>query len=758
MNPAEITPELIQRHGLTPEEYQRLVALLGRVPNRVELGLFSVMWSEHCSYKSSKVHLRKFPTAGAHVIQGPGENAGVVDIGDGMVAAFKIESHNHPSYIEPYQGAATGVGGILRDIFTMGARPVALLDALRFGPLDQPKNRYLFEGVVAGIAGYGNCVGVPTVGGDTSFSEIYSRNPLVNVFCLGIARRDRIFTGRAEGVGNVVIYVGSKTGRDGIHGATMASESFGPGSEERRPTVQVGDPFTEKLLLEACLEIMDRDLIVGIQDMGAAGLTSSSVEMAGRAGTGLELDLTCVPLREDGMTPYEILLSESQERMVMVAQPDRVEAILEVCRRWELDAAVIGRVTDDGRLRVLWHGAVAAEVPISALTDQAPVYERPIAIPNYLDQIQAVNLEALPVPRDLNRVLLELLATPSIGSKDWIYSQYDHMVRTNTIVGPGAGAAVIRVKETGRALALTVDGNSLYCLLNPYRGGMITVCEAARNLAVVGARPIALTNCLNFGNPERSDVMWQLALCIEGMADACNALGIPVVSGNVSLYNETAGISIYPTPIVGMVGLIDRPETHVGPHFHRAGDLIVLIGRNREDLGGTEYLRVIHGREAGIPPLIELELERAVHRGCVESIAAGIISTAQDCAEGGLAVALAECCIGGLDGTGIGAEVELDLEGIRPDALLFGESQSRILVTIQEHYLDKLKAILDSCEAPMAVIGRTGGAHLRVALRADGAVRPGIEVAVAALAQSWRGALRQPLEGSAVVGDRAVGP
>src|SRR5947208_1949637 len=537
-----LTTALVASHGLTPEEYQKILKILGREPAYTELGVFSVMWSEHCSYKSSRHYLKLLPTEGPRVLQGPGENAGVVDIGDGLAVAFKMESHNHPSFIEPYQGAATGVGGILRDVFTMGARPIALLNALRFGPLDRPKNRYLFRGVVSGIAGYGNCVGVPTVGGEVCFNEIYNKNPLVNVFCLGIARRDKIFLGRAAGEGNPVLYIGAKTGRDGIHGATMASDSFEEGEESKRPTVQVGDPFTEKLLIEACLELMDKDLLIGIQDMGAAGLTSSSCEMASRGDSGIELELASVPRRETDMTPYEVLLSESQERMLLVAKPGREDDVLEVCKKWDLSAAVVGRVTADEMLRVKDRGVVVAEVPARALTDDAPKYQRPAQPPLYQDHLQSLALEHLPEPKDYNVVLETLLASPTIPHKGWVFEQYDHMVQTNTIIRPGADAAVVRIKGTRKALALTTDCNSLYCVLNPYTGAASAVAEAARNLSCVGARPLALTDCLNFGNPERPDIMWQFSLSSEGIADACQALEMPVGRGHVRSCHETNGL------------------------------------------------------------------------------------------------------------------------------------------------------------------------------------------------------------------------
>ena len=606
------TKDLLAQHNLTDDEYKKIVTILGREPNLTELGMFSVMWSEHCSYKSSRIHLKKLPTTGPRVVQGPGENAGAVDIGDGLCAVFKMESHNHPSFIEPYQGAATGVGGILRDIFTMGARPIALLNALRFGELESAKNRHLVKGVVAGIAGYGNCMGVPTVGGEIVFNDIYAQNPLVNVFCLGIARKDKIFLGKAAGVGNPVIYFGSKTGRDGIHGATMASDSFDDQSEQKRPTVQVGDPFTEKLLLEACLELMSGDLLVGIQDMGAAGLTSSSCEMASREGTGVELELADVPRREPGMTPYELMLSESQERMLMVAKAGREDEVIKICRKWDLDVAVIGHVTDTGKVVLKDQGRIVAEIPAKALADEGPRYDRPSSPPAYQDMLQALNYDALPDLKDANAALLALLASPTIASKRWVYEQYDHMVRTNTMVRPGSDAAVLRIKGTNKALAVSVDCNSRYCLLNPYEGAKIAIVECARNLACCGAEPVGVTDCLNFGNPERSEVMWQFVLAIEGMKDACEALNVPIVSGNVSFYNETNDLSIYPTPMIGMVGLIEQADLAVTQWFKQAGDIIILLGATREDLGGTEYLKILHHREQGSPPFLSLETEQAV--------------------------------------------------------------------------------------------------------------------------------------------------
>jgi phosphoribosylformylglycinamidine synthase len=712
-----ISKDLIAQHGLSDDEYKKVVEILGREPNLTELGIFSVMWSEHCSYKSSRVHLKKLPTTGPRVVQGPGENAGAVDIGDGLCAVFKMESHNHPSFIEPYQGAATGVGGILRDIFTMGARPIALLDSLRFGLLDRPKNRYLVKGVVAGIAGYGNCMGVPTVGGEMVFNEIYSNNPLVNVFCLGIAKKDRLFKGTAAGVGNPVLYVGSKTGRDGIHGATMASDSFDEASESKRPTVQVGDPFTEKLLLEACLELMETDLLVGIQDMGAAGLTSSSCEMASRAGNGIELDLTHVPRREPGMTPYELMLSESQERMLMVAKQGMEDEVLRICRKWDLDCAVVGRVTGDGMLRVKDQGKVVAEIPAKALAEDGPKYERPNAPPAYQELLQALNLDALKEPKDYTATLLALLDSPTIASKRWVYQQYDHMVRTNSMVRPGSDAAVLRIKGTNKAVAITADCNGRYCVLHPYIGGMIAVAEAARNLVCSGAEPIGLTDCLNFGNPERPEVMWQFILAVEGIADACKALDVPVVSGNVSFYNETNGLNIYPTPILGMVGLIEQADKAMTQWFKQAGDAIVLLGATREDLGGTEYLRVVHHREQGEPPYLNLETEKALHACTLKLIRDGLVQSAHDCSDGGLAVALAECCVSAR-GKSLGAVVRLSGQTIRRDALLFGESQSRIVLSVRADAVDQVLKAAQAMGVPASKIGTVGGERLTIDVEA----------------------------------------
>jgi len=731
----QVTPELVVAHGLTPNEYERIVKLLGRAPNYTELGVFSVMWSEHCSYKSSRHYLKRLPTEAPQVLQGPGENAGVVDIGDGLAVAFKMESHNHPSFIEPYQGAATGVGGILRDIFTMGARPIASLNSLRFGAIDHPRTAYLLSGVVAGIGGYGNCVGVPTVGGECFFDECYNANILVNAFTLGITTHKRIFTGIAKGIGNPVMYVGSKTGRDGIHGATMASESFSEEKEQRRPTVQVGDPFTEKLLLEACLELMEKDYIVGIQDMGAAGLTSSASEMAGRGGVGIELDLSRVPLRETGMTPYEILLSESQERMLLVARKGTEEEIERIFEKWDLDAVVVGRVTDDRQFRALFGGAEVASIPVEALTKEAPVYQRAVASPASQEQLQQLDLAAVVEPKDLGATLKQLLASPNIASKEWIFRQYDHYVRSNTVVAPGADAAVIRVKGSKKGLALTVDGNSRYCYLDPYIGGVIAVAEAARNLACVGARPIGLTDCLNFGSPENPTVMWQFADAIRGMRDACIALKVPVVSGNVSFYNDTDGTPIHPTPTIGMVGLLDKVECAATPWFKSAGDLVVLLGRTREELGGSEYIKFIHGLTRGTPPWIDLKMERAVQDCCREAIERGVLRSAHDISDGGLAVALAECSISGPDKP-LGVRIE-NHEMIRGDALLFSESQSSIIVSLAETHLGELHEIAARHNVPLQVIGSVGGNRFMI--------QPVLNMPVEELRAAWAGGLTERL-------------
>jgi phosphoribosylformylglycinamidine synthase len=724
-------------HGLTADEFARIRDALGRAPNLVELGVLSVMWSEHCSYKSSRVHLKTLPTQGPRVLQGPGENAGVIDIGDGLAVAFKMESHNHPSFVEPYQGAATGVGGILRDVFTMGARPIASLNSLRFGSFDHPRTRYLVGGVVAGIGGYGNCIGVPTVGGEVYFDAGYNENILVNAFTLGVVRTDRIFRARAAGVGNPVMYVGSKTGRDGIHGASLlASAEFSGETDEKRPTVQVGDPFTEKLLLEACLELMEKDAIVAIQDMGAAGLTSSSVEMAGRGGTGIRIDLDRVPLRESGMTPYEILLSESQERMLLVARAGAEAIVRAVFAKWDLDASVIGHVTDDGYFRVLARGEQVAELPIALLTDEAPAYSRPAAPPADFEETQELQLERLPLPGDYNQTLLTLLDSPNIGSKAWVYHQYDYLVRSNTVVEPGSDAAVLRIKGTRKGIALSVDCNSRYCALDPYVGAMIAVVEGARNVVCAGGAPLGVTDCLNFGNPEKPAIMWQFSEAVRGIRDACVALGVPVVSGNVSFYNETEGHAIPPTPTIAMVGLLDDVDHHTTQWFKAEGDLIVLLGRTREELGGSEYLALGHGTVRGAPPWIDLEVEKQVQRVCLDAIAEGLVRSAHDVAEGGLAVTLAECCISGP--AHVGAVIELE-GAIRPDALLFGESQSRIVLSVRRRHLGRLRELAAQAEVPVGVLGEVRGRRL--------VINPLIDVSVDELHRVWMAALPRRMAG-----------
>lgn len=708
----KVTPEVVKEHGLTTEEYSRIKELLGREPNITELGIFSVMWSEHCSYKSSKIYLKNFPTKGPRVIQGPGENAGIVDIGDGLGVAFKMESHNHPSFIEPYQGAATGVGGILRDVFTMGARPIANLNSIRFGSPENSKTPYLLRGVVAGIAGYGNCMGIPTVGGEVYFDESYDGNNLVNAFTAGIVKKDGIFKGYAGGVGNPVIYVGSKTGRDGIHGATMASDVFGGGNEERRPTVQVGDPFTEKLLLEACLEAMQNDAIVGIQDMGAAGLTSSSFEMASRAGTGIEMDLDLVPRRETKMTPYELLLSESQERMLLVVTKGREEEICKIYEKWDLDAVVVGRVTDDGIMRVKSEGKVVVEMPIAPLAHAAPVYERPKARPADQTKLQTLDLKKVRIPDDLGAALEQLMSSPNLASKQWVYRQYDHQVGTDTVVLPGSDAAVVRIKGTKKAVAMTVDCNSRYCYLDPYWGAAIAVAESARNLCVSGAEPLAITDCLNFGNPERSDVMWQFEQSTLGISESCRRFQTPVVSGNVSFYNETSGKGIYPTPTIGMVGVIEDVERHCTQWFKDEGDVIILLGENTEELGGSEYLKVVHKMVAGMPPTLDFDRELAVQKACLTSIRRGLVCSAHDISEGGLGVCLAECCITNPKGV-IGATIELD-EKIRKDALLFGEGQSRIVISVRPSDVSTVLTIAKENNCPAKTIGLVSGHTLLI--------------------------------------------
>jgi phosphoribosylformylglycinamidine synthase subunit PurL len=759
-----ITPEIVREHGLTPEEYEKVKQLLGgREPTITELGIFSVMWSEHCSYKSSRVHLRRLPTRSKRVVQGPGENAGIIDIGEGWACAFKIESHNHPSFIEPFQGAATGVGGILRDIFTMGARPVAVMDSLRFGPITQSsaatqseihKNQSIVEGVVSGVASYGNCFGVPNLGGETKFEPCYSGNPLVNAFALGLVLRDQIFYAKAAGEGNPVIYVGSKTGRDGIHGATMASEEFSEASEAKRPNVQVGDPFLEKLLLEACLEAMQTGAIVGIQDMGAAGLTCSTCEMGARGKVGTEIELDRVPQRETGMSPYEIMLSESQERMLLVAQKGREDEVFRVFEKWGLDAVEIGRVTNDGKMRVLQHGKVVSEIPNEALTDDAPVYKRPLErweppVPREMpEHIQ------LATGGDLTTKFKQLLASPNICGKRWVWQQYDHMVQTNTVEGPGAGdAGVIRIKGSQRGLAMALDGNGRWCYLDPQLGAMHAVADAARNVACCGATPLGATNCLNFGNPEKPHIMWQFSKVVDGITKACEALDVPITGGNVSFYNETLGEGIYPTPVLGIVGTLDDVHKAVFPHFREVGRAVVLLrGSEPGDLvdaesefGSSEYAKDILGALWGFPPALELEREAALQKGLIEMIRGGLVESAHDCSEGGIAVTLAESAFA----KGVGAKIDLSAQSLPPEFVLFGEDASRVVVSCDRSNLSAIKQVAVKYGIAADVIGETVPEQLEI--RFDGSLA--VSASVSELRQVYERALETALGTEAMSAD-----
>ncbi|MGB7069434.1 MAG: phosphoribosylformylglycinamidine synthase subunit PurL [Pyrinomonadaceae bacterium] len=744
---SSITPEIIEQHNLSTEEYEKIEGIMGREPNLTELGIFSVMWSEHCSYKSSRVHLKRLPTTGERVIVPPGENAGVVEIGDDWCVAFKVESHNHPSFIEPFQGAATGVGGILRDVFTMGARPIAAMNSLRFGPLDDPahgnRNRSILKGCVEGIGHYGNCFGVPTVGGEVVFDEAYSLNPLVNAFALGVVRKDQIFFGKATGIGNPVLYAGAKTGRDGIHGATMASAEFDDDALEKRPTVQVGDPFLEKLLLEACLEAMRSGAIEGIQDMGAAGLTSSSVEMAARAGTGLEIDLTLVPQRETGMSAYEMMLSESQERMLIVAREGREKEVVEIFNKWELDAVVIGRVVEGDRLKIFHNGNLEADMPVLALTDEAPKYQRPMATRERISEADVVIADI--TNTDHLAAFKKLLASPNICSKHWVYEQYDNMVRTNTAVLPGADAAVIRIKETRRAIAMCLDGNGRFVAVDAKEGAKLAVAEAARNVVCVGAEPIAVTNCLNFASPERPEVMQSFSDVVDGMKEACETFGTPVVSGNVSFYNETEGRGILPTPTIGMVGLIDDTRKIITHGFKNEGDIIALLGVTNDDLSVSEYARTVLNRTTdemirfGRVPALDLALEKLVQDTCLALADEGLLNSAHDCSDGGLAVAIAESCFSSLGRDAVGAEIKLDGFEISAVSLLFGESPSRIVISFDRENLEKVRQLVGAC--PFTVIGDVTDDTLNISV--DGV--PSISSPVADLEALWETALERKL-------------
>jgi phosphoribosylformylglycinamidine synthase len=717
--PADLAPKLAVELGLKLDEYEKVVAILGRVPSVTELYMYSLMWSEHCSYKHSRKALKMFPTSGDHVLQGPGENAGVISVGDGWAVAFKMESHNHPSAIEPYQGAATGVGGIIRDIFTMGARPIASLDSLRFGTLDEPRQRYLFEGAVAGIGGYGNCLGVPTVGGEVYFDKAYEGNCLINAMAIGLMREENLTRAVAAGVGNLVLLIGSTTGRDGIGGAsTLASQEFDEKAEDKRPSVQVGDPFEEKLLIEACLELLDAKLLVALGDLGAAGLTSSASEMASRGGVGLDIDVTKVPQREEAMKPFEIMVSESQERMLAIVTPEDLEAAQAVCAKWGLRSTVIGEVTGTGRFVVREGDVVVADMPAATLAHDAPVYDPVMERPAYLDEVQSFDPLALPHPtgRDaLSATLLEVLASPNICSRKWIWEQYDHQVMLNTVVLPGSDAAVLRIGDTGRGemtgvgIAVSTDCNGRYCYLDPYVGAQIAFAEAARNVACSGARPAAITDCLNFGNPEKPEVFWTFHESVRGLADACTAFGVPVISGNVSFYNESFGQPIYPTPTVGLVGIVNDLDDRCTMEFKNDGDVVALLGRTKAELGGSEYLAVVHGMVAGKPPALDLVDERRLHELLANAILTGIIRSAHDCSEGGIAVALAESCVAGGRGATVTTASDLD------DAVaLFSETQSRVVVTVAPDHYDALKRLAATHGIPCENIGRVGGDRLRI--------------------------------------------
>jgi phosphoribosylformylglycinamidine synthase II len=746
-----VTPEIVAKHGLTPEEFERIKNILGREPNFTELGIFSVMWSEHCSYKNSRKELKKFPTTGPNILVKAGEeNAGVVDIGDGWAVAFKIESHNHPSAIEPFQGAATGVGGIIRDIFTMGARPEFLLNSLRFGPItgdskNLAANRRLFAGVIAGIAHYGNCIGVPTIGGEIYFDESFEGNPLVNVFCLGVLKHEQLARGAASGVGNPVFYVGAETGRDGLAGAAFASRELTEESKEDRPAVQVGDPFKEKLLLEACLELLGTDAVAGIQDMGAAGLTCSTCETASRGGTGVEIDLAKVPKRETGMTPYETLLSESQERMLIIARKGKEDVVRRIFEKWDVPCAEIGRVTGDGMMRVLDDGAVAAEIPAKPLADEAPLYSREAkkVTAEEAESAEEELLKDLSAPSASSAVesLRRLLRDPSIASKNWVYRQYDHMVRTGTVVRPGSDAAVFHVRAADKFLAATTDCNSLYCRLDPREGGKIAVAEAARNLTCSGAVPLAVTDNLNFGNPYRPENFWQLREAIEGLAEACRAFETPVIGGNVSLYNESPAGVVDPTPTVAMVGLIEREEWITTQYFKAEGDVILLLGDFGNEIGGSHFLKVIHGRKAGSPPRLDFERELAVQKALRDLIREGKIRSAHDCSEGGLAVALAEACFN--PAGSLGARIDLSAAGgDRLDQILFNESQSRIVISSVPENADSVFQLCQSRGLPAHRLGTVGGEWLRI--RAAG---ENLSWSIAEIHRDWHDAIANAVSG-----------
>ena len=721
-----------KEHGLTQDEYKQIKELMGKEPNHLELALFGVMWSEHCSYKNSRAQLRKFPVEGPHVVQGPGENAGVISLGEKIGVAFKVESHNHPSAIEPYQGAATGVGGIIRDIFAMGARPIALLNSLRFGELKDEKVKSLFGGVVAGIAGYGNCIGIPTVGGEVYFHPSYKGNPLVNAMCVGLVEEDKIFKGAATGIGNAVMVVGARTGKDGIKGASFASEELSDTDPDKRPAVQVGDPFMEKLLLEACLEVLAADGVIGLQDLGAAGLTSSAAEMAGRAGSGLYIDVEQVPLREEGMEPWEIMLSESQERMLFVVAPEKVAEVERIFAKWDLSAAQIGKVTGDGNFTIKKGEQVLASVSAELLTDKAPVNIREYTEPAYFQEKKKADLSKLQNYGNWQELLLKLLASPNIASKSWVYQQYDHMVGINTVVRPGSDAAVLRLPDTEKGLALSIDCNSRYVYLDPWRGGAIAVAESARNIACSGGTPLGITNCLNFGNPEKPEIYWQFVHATDGIAEACRVLSTPVSGGNVSLYNEFDGEAIYPTPTIGMVGLLESVEQRITSDFKASGDIVLLLGESKEEIGASEAFYILTAEDAGEVPYIDLAAEKALQQCLITGAKQGLIQSAHDCSEGGLSVALVESAIQGNLG------VEIAIEGmISEAAILFGETQSRVVVTVTPEKLEKVIKLAKELQVPVMQIGTVAGSEFNVTYNN----KKLIQSSVAELSKPWKESL-----------------
>ena len=735
MTEIKITKELIEKHGLSDEEYQLILNILGREPSFTELGIFSVMWSEHCSYKNSKLLLKTFPTKGNRILQGPGENAGIVDIGDGYAIVFKIESHNHPSAIEPYQGAATGVGGILRDIFTMGARPIAMLDSFRFGNPKNSRVKYIINGVIAGVADYGNCVGVPTISGEAYFIDCYNENPLINVMCVGLIKKENITLGIARGEGNPVVYYGSSTGRDGIHGATFASEELSEESQAKRPSVQVGDPFMGKRILEATLDLIASGAIIGLQDMGAAGLTCSSCEMAGRGHTGIEVDLDKVPLRAENMSAYEIMLSESQERMLAICDKNRLNEVKEILNKWDLECLIIGQVTNDGLMRVHYKGKKEVEIPASKISDDSPIYKRESKKPDYIDKLNSFDISTIQIKENYSEDLLKLFASPTLSSKNWIYEQYDHMVQTNTVIPPGTDATVLRIKGTGKYIALKTDCNSIYCYLNPYEGGKIAVAEAARNVVVTGAKPLGITNCLNFGNPMKPEIFYQFENCVKGIGDACRILNTPVTGGNVSFYNESNGEAVFPTPVIGMLGLIEDKNYITRCGFQNEGDVIILIGQETSGLGGSQFLFYLHNKIVGPSPTIDLDYEKRLQDCCLRAIRSRLIKSAHDVSDGGLAVALAECCINSMQyplsrvvsakQTGyvfpdkrvsatkneLCAKIELKTTH-RPDELLFSESQSRIIVTTNKNDANKVINLCKEHNIDCKIIGKVTGKSL----------------------------------------------